>query len=888
METVLLATKLRIPPPLQQAVERTRLTDDLERRVPHHKLILISAPAGCGKTTLLATWARASRFPIVWLSLGEEDDDVEHFLRYLLAGWAELQPAVRQSPLGLLLGGMTPDIDAVLLAFINAADNAPTHLVFVLDDFHLIEDPAIHSALTFVLDRLPPTVHFVMASRAEPPLPLARYRVRQELLELRAEDLQFSLDETADFLNQLMRLDFTHDELVALQAQLEGWVAGLQLAALTRQRRLSVNDQLVVSGRHRFIADYLSENVLARLPEDTQRFLLQTSILDRLCESLCDAVTGRAGNQQMLESLERANLFLVPLDDNREWFRYHHLFADFLHSELKRRHPAELAMLHGRAAQWHLAHDLPDQAFRHAAEADNAALVIRVFERFVPAKLVGGEIRIVERWLASLPPAWRATYPIIGFAWACTLLYTGQFDTGARILDELERLALAQGEDSHRHLARVTALRCLVACYQNDLAPAEALAQQAIRDLPEDELDLRNGVYGSLGDTYRSRGRWDEAKACYLKTLDFTTAPTFHAQSVVTFGALADLDLRQGLLHGAAAYWRRALAVIGERQSWGNFPLPLIGWVYIRMGEILYEWNELGEASDHIAQGLERAELGGDVQGMIAGYLAAGRSKLTAGDVAAASEYLERARPLVQQAPFPDWTGRFGRLQLECWLAQNKLRLAVEWAGEMLRGDADEGPAEIEEAQLATARVLVARGDAPSLERALALLGRSLRAAKEEGRVGVQIEALALRALAHWRGGEQASAMTALERALRLAEPEGYVRLFADFGLPMARLLQEAHARDVRPEYVEKLLAAFNGARSIRTVAGSVLPEPLSGREQEVLRLLAAGLTNREIAEALVVSPETVKKHTGSIYGKLGVGNRTEAAARARELDLLD
>jgi LuxR family maltose regulon positive regulatory protein len=353
------------------------------------------------------------------------------------------------------------------------------------------------------------------------------------------------------------------------------------------------------------------------------------------------------------------------------------------------------------------------------------------------------------------------------------------------------------------------------------------------------------------------------------------------------FGALADLELRQGRLRDAAVYWRKALVGIQDRSTWGGFPLPLIGWVYIRMGEILYEWNDLDVASDHLARGLERSELGGDVRALIAGYLLGGRLKLTAGDIAAAGEYLERAHPLVENAPFPDWIGRFERLQLEFWLAQDRLRAAVDWADEMLQGDELAGRPESEDAQLAMARVLIVKGDLPSLERGLALLERLLQAAETEGRAGVQIEALALQALAHGKRGEHTGALTALERALRLAEPEGYVRLFADLGLPMVRLLQEACSRAVLPHYVEMLLAACGGNLSIAAAAEATLPEPLTPREQEILELIAAGLTNREIAEQLVISAETVKKHTGSIYGKLGVSNRTEAATRARELDLL-
>jgi LuxR family maltose regulon positive regulatory protein len=495
----------------------------------------------------------------------------------------------------------------------------------------------------------------------------------------------------------------------------------------------------------------------------------------------------------------------------------------------------------------------------------------------------------VERWLASIPEAWYSSHPALGIAQVAFLLFTGAYDAGARSLDGVEqRLVVAESEDRQWQLARVTAVRCFIACFENDLAAAETFADQGLRDLPEDDLAFRADIYHALGDTYRGSGRWEEARASYLNVLDLTLTPVFRIRSAHVFGALADLELQRGRLRDAAAYWRKALAVIRDRTTWGSFPLPMIGWVYIRMGEILYEWNELEAVNEHLSEGVERAELGGDVRAMIAAYLLAGRLKLTAGDITAAEEYLARARPLVENTEFPDWIGRFGRLQLELWLAQNRLRAAADWADAVLRGGAHAGHVESETAQLAMARVLIVKGDTQSFDRARALLEHLMAAAEAEGRMSVQIEALALQALAHWRRGEQAGALTTLERALRLAEPEGYVRLFADLGLPMARLLQEARSRAVLPEYVEKLLTAFASEPSIADLPAAALPERLTPREQEVLEHLAAGLTNSEIAEALVVSPETVKKHTSSIYGKLGVSNRTTAVTKARDLALLD
>jgi LuxR family maltose regulon positive regulatory protein len=888
MDSSLLATKLRIPPETHHLVRRDRLLDALERDIPHYKLVLVSAPAGYGKTTLLAQWAQASRFPVAWLSVGEEENDVERFLRNLLMAWEDVRPGIKDSPVGLLLGAMAPDRDAVLSAFVNVAARTPDQMVLVLDDYHLIEDASIHQAVAYLLDHLPPTLHLVLAGRAEPPLPLARYRARHELLEVRTDSLQFLAEEAGDFLNGMMGLELARDEVARLQTQLEGWIAGLQLVALTLQRRLTGADRLVVSGRHRFIADYLSEDVLAHLPEDRRRFLLQTSILDRLSGPLCDAVTGRDDGQETLELLERENLFLVPLDDRREWFRYHRLFADFLRQELIRRYADEVADLNRRAARWYQTHDLPEPAFRHAVAGDDLELVTQVVQRYANAKLMAREFKVVQEWVDALPEEWYVAYPALGLARAGLLAFSGAFDACIRCVDEIEqRLVPAWSDAARRQLAMVTSVRCFIACIENDLARAETLADRALLDLPEDDLGFRPWVFVALGDTYRRNGRWQDAKSCYQRALTYGQAPGVPVRLVHVHGALADLELRQGHLRQAAGHWQTALAAVQAPENWGRIELPAIGWVYLRLGELLYEWNDLGRVREYLARGLERSELGGDVRALIAGYVLAARLHLTEGDVETASAFLERARPLVEQAPFPDWTGRFARCQVDLWLAQNRIRAAVDWADATLADGAPANRTDDETAQLAVARVLVVKGDAPARGQALALLDRLHQAAATEGRTGVQIEALALYALARWGGGDRAGALTALERALRLAEPEGYVRLFADLGLPMARLLQEAHARGVMPDYTATLLAARGGNGEVGS-ARSALPEPLSARELEVLRLIAAGLTNREIAETLSISPETVKRHTAGIYGKLGAGNRTEAAARARALAILD
>jgi len=882
----LLKSKIQIPVHSQRVVSRPHLSDMLEKEVIHHRLTLVSAPAGFGKTTLLSEWANTTQLPICWFSVDKEEINADRFLRYLLAAWEKTQSEIAEKPVGLLLESQKPDVESVLVAFVNAAIDISQQVIFILDDYHLIEEADIHKALSFLLDHAPSNLHFVLIARGDPPLPLARYRARGEVLELHTDDLRFEYKETKSFLNERMKLDLDNNEIESLQTQLEGWIAGLQLAALSVRQEPHGASKQIISGKHHFIADFLNEEVFANVPPHTQQFLLQTSILDRLCASLCDTVTNGKDGQTVLESLEQRDLFLRPLDEKREWFQYHPIFADFLHEQLIERFPDQINDLHQRAAQWHLVHDDPEAAFRQALNGHDLEIVAEIFERYFIPKMLGGEIRLVRSWLDSLPESWRTSDPTIVFARASLALITGQFDDCIYNLKEVERLAISYDKEVDRYQAKVAAMRCNIACFQNDLERAESFAEVALQTLPEDELNLRAGVYGALGDTYRRNGHWEEAKESYQKLLDFSDTEAFRVEAVHLYGALADLELRQGHLQKAAKYWQKALAAIRKRENWGQYPLPLIGWVYIRLAELYYEWDERSKAQDHLSQGLERAELGGDVQAILAGYLIAARLKLSEGDTENATAYLERTRPHVPSAQFPHWSGYFERLQLDLWLVRNKLDVAASWAGSKLEDPSLESQTGNRATQLAVIRALVNQRDQESLERALTLLEELLSLAEEEGRMGVQIESLALQAILYWKRGEEARAMMSLEHALRLARPEGYIHLFTDLGLPMGRLLQEAHARKVMLAYVDALLAVYGDVSSSVTVQSNLV-EPLTSREEDILNWLSAGLTNQEIADELIISAETVKKHTSHIYQKLGVHNRTEAAAKARELNLL-
>ena len=527
-----------------------------------------------------------------------------------------------------------------------------------------------------------------------------------------------------------------------------------------------------------------------------------------MCASLGEALTGEVQGQVMLETLERQGLFLSPLDDRREWYRYHPIFAGFLRDALNRRHPGEVAGLHRRAARWYWAHDLPRPAFAHTLAGEDGEFVDEIIGHAFSLKLHSGEIAELKRWLDSMPAEWRRSYPGIALAQAGLYLYEGRPAEASQWLDAVER-SLTDEQAIDLRQTGLAAMRCFVACFQNDVAQAEVYAGRALQEVSDAYLDMRAGVFGALGDTYRRNGQWQKAQQSYLSLLDYAAAPSFRVEAVHVFGALADLALRQGQLRTAGGYWRRALDAIQEEDKWGKFPLPLTGWVYIRMGELLVEWNDLDAARDHLTEGLARAEMGGDPRTLISGYLALCHLELSNGDAAKAENFLDRAHHLLRDTQFSEWRSRYERLQLQTWLNADKLQTAVEWTNEMLeRGEAEARP-EGEPVMPAMARVLVAAGDAASLDRALALLDSLLQQARQEGRGGILVEGLALQALARDTRGETAEALVALEAALRLAEPEGYVRTFVDLGLPFARLLQDAVRRDIAPDYAAALLDAF-------------------------------------------------------------------------------
>jgi LuxR family maltose regulon positive regulatory protein len=918
-KTALLRTKLYIPPiqPDAQHVPRSRLLERLDVGL-HGKLTLVSAPAGFGKTTLIGEWVQSlgrtdPHVATCWLSLDEGDNDLQRFLTYLVAALQTLasgkvegiEADIGKGVLSTLLSPQPPPAEAILTALINELTALPGRIVLVLDDYHLIDAQPIHDALTFLLRRQPPQLHLVIASREDPDLSLARLRARGQLTELRATDLRFSSSEAAVFLNQVMGLDLSVEDIAALEARTEGWIAGLQLAAISMQGRKDVAGFIrSFTGSHHFVLDYLVEEVWQQQSERVQDFLLHTSILDRLTGSLCDGLTGQRNGQSTLEMLERANLFIVPLDDERRWYRYHHLFADLLRQRLRQAQPEQIATLHHRASEWYEQNRHSGEAIEHALCAKDFERAAILVEQHFDATYQRGEHTKLRLWLAKLPVRLVYSKPQLCIFYAWNLFSSGQLDAAERSLRAAEKALESsavrktdasskdQGQLSGTDIltlqGRLAAMWAFLASYRGDVAGTIRYARQSLDDLPEQEYTWRSTAATALGDAYESKG---EVAAAYQARL--AALATSKASGDVYLTTLANLKVAvtlrmQGQLQRVIEICQRQMQRAKES---GVSQTVVAGWLLAIWGEVLAETNDLDRALQQAIEGVELIDRSRDVAMLGWSNLCLIRVLFSRGELAAAEKVVQKVAHTAREQHVPPWiTNQIAAWEARIWVAQGKLDAASQWVGE--RGlDAGGDPAVLHEVEyVALARILIAQG---RLDETTTLLQRVLEAAEAGGRTTRVIEILLLQALACQAGGDPNRVMAALERALTLAEPGGYVRIFVDEGPPMARLLYEALSRGIAPQYVQRLLAAFpiaepeqpDPTRTQATASGLV--EPLSERELEVLQLISEGLTNPEIASKLFLSLHTVKVHAHNIYGKLGVHNRTGAAARARALGLL-
>jgi LuxR family transcriptional regulator, maltose regulon positive regulatory protein len=904
----LLETKLYIPKLQNGVVGRPRLIERL-RRGTEAKLTLISAPAGFGKTTLLAEWLASNADDAsspAWLSLDPSDDEATTFWSYVIGALQMVAPGVGTTSLSLLREPQPPPIRSILAALVNELSATSDQVVLVLDDCHLIEAQEIHEGVAFLVEHLPPHVHVVIATRSDPGFPLARLRARGELAEIRAVDLRFTPDEAVAYLNGVMGLDLTAEDVASLEARTEGWIAALQLAALSIQGRSDVAEFIAgFAGDDRYIVDYLVEEVLQRQAEPVRRFLLRTSILARLNGPLADAVTGESGGKAMLEQLDRGNLFLVSLDDRREWYRYHHLFADVLLMRLMDEHADLVPELHRRASAWYEVHSEPSEAIRHALTAGDLEHAADLLERAMPAMRRSRQgTAAMLGWLEKLPDELIGSRPVLSVHHAGLLLDSGRLEvTDARLRSAEQWLDLsgdANGrgpaasstpivtdETEFRRLpGEIAVYRAAQAHLRGDVAATMAFAARAL-DLIDLEDHLgRGSAAGLLALAHWTNGDLEAAHAYWTDAMTSLESAGHLTDAVGCAIALADIRIEQGRLREASLTYERGLHLATEHR-----PNPLRGTadMHVGMSERFLERDDLDAALQHLVISKEMGEHLGSRQNPYRWRVAMARTRAAEGDPGRALALLDDAERLYV-ADFYPRVRPIAALRARVWIDQGRLGDARSWVraeGLSVEDDLDYVRT-FEHVTLARLLLAESRQDraAESLPAAMAFLDRLLEAAVAGGRMGDAIEILVLQALAHRLRGDLGSAFVPLGRALALAEPEGYVRVFLDEGTSMAALLQSLRDRTASSTYVHDLLTSFGqGPRSAPTNQGLV--EPLSGRELEVLRLLGTELDGPEIARELVVSLSTIRSHTKAIYAKLGVTSRRAAVRRGEELDLM-
>jgi LuxR family maltose regulon positive regulatory protein len=937
----ILATKLYVPRARPTLLSRPRLLVRLNAAL-QEPLILISAPAGFGKTTLLADWLasrsdesrvlnpelsektqnsklKTQNFHVAWLSLDERDQDAHQFLRYLIAALQTIAPDCGRTALDWLDGALAPP-ETVLTLLVNDLIDLPNPSVLVLDDYHVVRAPAIHAAVAFLLDHLPPAVHLVLASREDPPLPLARLRARGQLAELRAADLHFTLDEAATLLDTGLGLRLDEGQIAMLVARTEGWATGLQLAGLAlRDRPDPVAFVAAFAGSHRLVADYLMTEVIDLLPSDVRRFLLSTSVLNRLCASLCEAMLAPDNNnsdleaptarncQAALEALERANLFVVPLDDERRWYRYHHLFADALRARVMREVGlARINELYRRARVWHEQHDLGEEAVNYALAGRDWPAASKILEKLSTS--LWASSRHILKWIESLPAEEVQQSPELCIWYASWQMLGGDFGRVDQLLDTAERILRSTGQDAR--LDSVYSTRTMASFLREDGEPTVEYSRRAMLSIGEGNRLVYIAMSEALARGYYLKGELAEAERLWAEAGELARAAG--SQRTLLFVRAA-----QGELQRARGNIRRAVQLDQELlQQIAALPVDILKIrAYTRLASQYYEWNQLERAEQSVQQALEQiGQTGRDVFTRSASITQA-RIYAALGDANRAFEIVERAIELARHmgGEHPLIEAEAARVRL--WLAYGGTSpvapssAASDWAAAQ-RFDFDSELAYGRQPMyLALCRVFIAQNRP---DQAVDLLERLMATARAAGRAGELVELLVLKALAHQAHHQADQAFAALADAFVLAEPEGYIRTFVDEGRPLAELLEGFRERpsEVGQAYLDSVLAAFPAAKPqqpiqrqadrtiepvpylpISSSAGLLmsepLVEPLSKREREVLALMAQGFTNAEIAQHLIISAETVKVHTRNIYGKLGVNGRRQAVAMARAEGLL-
>jgi LuxR family maltose regulon positive regulatory protein len=908
MASPLLETKLHVPTRRPGLVARPRLIERLGRGGAA-RLTVVSAPAGFGKTTLLAEWlaANASEGSVAWLSLEESDRQPASYWTYVITALQAVAPGVGASALPLLQSGQPP-IETVLTTVLNELGAVPDDLHLVLDDYHLVDTPDVQAGMTFLVEHLPPQVHLIISTRADPTLPLARLRARGELVEVRAADLRFTLDEAAAYLNGATGLDLAAGDVAVLERRTEGWIAALQLAALSIQGRDDVAGFIAgFAGDDRYIVDYLVEEVLRGQPANVRSFLVHTSVLDRLSGPLCDAVTGQDGGKTMLESLDRANLFVVPLDDRRRWYRYHHLFGDVLHTHLLDEHPDRVADLHRRASRWYEQHGQASQAVRHALAAGDVERAAGLVELAIPELRRNRQEATIRGWLDAIPDEVVRVRPVLAVGFIGALMSGNEFEGIEERLADAERW-LAPGDHEgtwarpegmvvvdEGELARlpgaIEMYHAALALVRGDAPATIVHARRAVDRAASDDL-TRAGASALMGLALWGGGDLEAAHRAYAVAAEGLRRTGYIADVLGCSITLGDIRITQGRLGEAQRTYQRALELAASQ---GGTVLRGTADVHVGMSQIACERDDLPAAIEHLRRAEELGEHTWLPQNPYRWRVAMARVREAEGDLDGALDLLEEAQRVYMGDYSPN-VRPIPALRARVLAANGRVGDALAWAREQGLSADDDLSYLREFEHITLARVLLARSRAeraaPPLADAARLLERLLPAAEAGERTGSVIEILVLQALTSHAGGDVPAASAVLERALTLAEPEGYVRVFAAEGPPMASLLRRVAKQRTAWDYVRRLLGACGRAGAAipagqASAAGQRLVEPLSARELDVLRLLSSDLDGPDIARELSVSLNTLRTHTKSIYAKLGVNSRRAAVRQAVELNLL-
>ena len=909
MTTDLLASKLYFPPHRQDLVQRPRLLESLDAGL-RGKVTLVSAPAGFGKTTIVSEWIRNCGHPTAWLSLDRNDNDLSRFLIYLIAALQRIKPGIGADVQAVLEESLPPHVEILLTRLIREMERLPGKSIIVIDDYHLIDSKPVHDVINFMIEYLPSTIHLVITGRADPPLPISRLRVQGELNEVRTSQLRFTKKELTTLLNDLMGFDLSPDGIAALEARTEGWIASLKLAALSMQGRKDRPEFISeFSGSHRYVIDYLVDEVMARQPEEVQTFLLRTSILDRFCAPLCEFVAGISKDIAIIEFLDHSNLFLVPLDDHREWYRYHHLFADFLSQRLRESEREGIPELHRRASQWFENEGLVDEAIQHALAAGDFESATRLVDGIAADLVMRRESFKLVKFVEQLPSDMCRGYPMLCIWHAWALLFMGQMQKVEPVLSFVE--ANSQKMPGVPDPGFITAVRAVLANQEGDLLKSLRLSEQALEEMSTASPDritliLRGTIVIWLGLNHRLLGNFDTARQLFMQAAELNEkAGNFYA-AFLSLELLAELAVVCGQLHQALELYTSGLRLAQNWKNTGGKPQRLIAAAgpQLGIGRVLYQWNDLDGAAAHIWHSAELFELG-DIWGTKDSYTMLAYLRQAQGEFETSAELFSKVIAIkdtiiVRRSSTTDLPSLaklailLGRARPEMDYLLTEVRRLVERRGVSADDEVDfsspaDYPREFDYSELAY--LLIAKGRAAE---ALPLLTRLLEAAITMERHGDEIRYLVMIALAQHALGNTQAALDSLRRALILAEPQGYVRLFVDEGRPMAELLRLAVSHRVSPDYAGKLLAAFPGhvqdaipIDKERTAQAQLLAEPLSEREIEVLRLMAEGYKYQEIAARLVVSINTVRHHTRNVYGKLDANNRTQAIGKARALNLL-